>query len=83
MILKKDMEIKLEDGEEEMHKEKPHREPAEPVMERGEGDLPLHKNIPVVLFDERGNEEEEKKYPSQNTRPPNEVITEKCGCNLP
>lgn len=63
------MEIKLEDREEEMHKKKPHREPAEPVMKRGEGNLPLHKNVPVVLFDERGDEKEEEKkhhpkYPS-------------------
>jgi hypothetical protein len=82
MVLKKDMEVELEDSEEEMYKEKTHREPAEPVMKGSERNLPLHKNIPVVLFDERGDKKEEEKYSANNTRPPDEVVTENGGRNL-
>ena len=73
----------MEDCEQEMHKKESERDPAEPVMEWGEGNLPLHENVPVVLFDERGNDEKKEKDTAQDTRPPNEVITEDGGWKLP
>lgn len=66
-----------------MDKEETKGEPAKPVMKGGEGNLPLHKNVPVVLFDERGGDKEKEKDPTYNARPPDEVVAENCCGNLP
>lgn len=82
IVLKKDMEIKLEYCKEEMQKEESNREPPKPMMKGSKANLPLHKDVEVVLFNCRSNYQKYKKYATENSRPPNEIVTEKRCCNL-
>lgn len=50
-------------------------DPTKPMMQRRGKNLPPHKPFPVKLFDDGCDYEQEKENTTQDTCPPNEVIS--------
>lgn len=62
--------------EEKMNKEESKRKPPEPVMERGQRDLPFGKDVVVVLLYPCGDDEKEEEKSTHHTCPPHEAVPE-------
>ena len=74
--LKKDMEVKLEDGQKSVNAQKSDRKPPEPVVWARQRHLPPHKYLPVELLDDRREQQQNRKKPSKHSCPPHDVIAQ-------